>query len=394
MSELDTPSRDLSLLAPKFAAVVEAAIADCAGKGLPVKVNEGFRSQARQSYLYEQGRSRPGDKVTNAPTSLTSWHGYGLAVDVIHQTKAYWPFGQDAAHAAQNEDWFRQVAQVFKAHDCSWGGGWKKPDTPHMQWGRCPDSPTAHFQELFQASGKEAVWRELGADGDAAPPQPVPWMTYQGTPVVRIGTAYSYVTGRVAIDADGSPRAYHPNDTGLDALANAGYPDKGWRSVLVVDPNDASKPFVQPDGPTMGYFVSKTSLQDSTLKETDPRRYVDAETVPYVIFPGAFYATAGTGRWGDLVMARNLDQPGRETLAVVADGGPTDDPLGEMSIALATRLGGTDPNPRNGAGAPTGRMQYVVFPGSHATPPWRRDLAEMETAAKALLAQIGGWPAA
>jgi LAS superfamily LD-carboxypeptidase LdcB len=86
MSDLDTPNRDLSLLAPAFRRAVEAAIQDCRDKGFPVKVNEGFRSQARQNWLYRQGRSRPGRIVTNAPTSLTSWHGYGLAVDVIHAT--------------------------------------------------------------------------------------------------------------------------------------------------------------------------------------------------------------------------------------------------------------------------------------------------------------------
>ncbi len=164
MSELDTPNRDLSLLAPKFAAVVTAAIADCATKGLPVKVNEGFRSQARQSYLYEQGRSRPGDIVTNAPTSLTSWHGYGLAVDVIHQTKAYWPFGQDAAHAAQNEDWFRQVAQVFKAHGCAWGGDWTKPDTPHMQWGAAPPARPRISRNCSRRAGR----RPCGANSGRA----------------------------------------------------------------------------------------------------------------------------------------------------------------------------------------------------------------------------------
>src|ERR671932_1212603 len=66
-------------------------------------------------------------------------------------------------------------------------------------------------------------------------------------------SAGNRMTRHVALDADGSPRAYHPNDTGLDALANAGYPHKGWKSVLVVDPNDHSRPYVQPNGPTKGY---------------------------------------------------------------------------------------------------------------------------------------------
>ncbi len=91
---------------------------------------------------------------------------------------------------------------------------------------------------------------------------PDDWMTYEGVVISRYaGGAYAYRTGRVSLDADGSPRAYHPDDTGIDANANAGYPHRGWRSVLAVDPADPDRPYVQPDGPFAGYFVSKTSLR-------------------------------------------------------------------------------------------------------------------------------------
>lgn len=220
------------------------------------------------------------------------------------------------------------------------------------------------------------------------------WQTYEGTKLFSVGSsgAYSYRTRHIALDADGSPRAYHPNDTGLDALANAGYPHKGWRSVLVVDPADAAKPYVQPSGRTAGYFLSKTSLEDPSLAATDPARYVDAETTPYVVFPGAFYALKGTGAFGDLVVVRKLGTA-LESAAIVADAGPSKAPLGEISLALAVALGGTNPNPRNGHGAPSGDFQYVVFPGSRSKPAWRRGPADIRTGAGALLAGIGGWPA-
>ena len=80
-----------------------------------------------------------------------------------------------------------------------------------------------------------------------------------------------------------------------------------------------------------------------------------------------------------------------ESAAIMADGGPPR-PLGEMSLALATALRGTNPNPRNGAGSPKGELYYVVFPRSAASPPWPRDAAELRQKAKALLATIGGWP--
>src|SRR5438552_15194543 len=176
------------------------------------------------------------------------------------------------------------------------------------------------------------------------------WLTYEGTEVFRIDqSAYTYKTSFVALDADGSPRAYNPSNTGLDANANAGFPNKGWRSVLVVDPNDHSRPFVQPAGPTQGFFVSKTSLIDPNphVPATNPAKYVDAETFPYIVFPGGFFAIHGTGNWGDIVMARSL-VGGQESAALVADGGPTKAPLGEISLALATALGDHIAAPRPG----------------------------------------------
>src|SRR6202008_1174982 len=49
------------------------------------------------------------------------------------------------------------------------------------------------------------------------------------------------------IDADGSPRAYGPNNSGLDWTANAGYPGNWW--ALVCDAN--GDPILQ--GPTDPY---------------------------------------------------------------------------------------------------------------------------------------------
>jgi hypothetical protein len=219
------------------------------------------------------------------------------------------------------------------------------------------------------------------------------WLTYEGVQLFQVsdGPAYTYVTHHVAIDADGSPRAYHPRDIGIDALANAGYPNKDWKSVLVADPDNPDHPYLQQNGPYKGYFLSKTSLEDPGLTDTDAYKYVDSEQVPYLVFPGAFYAIKGTGSMGDLAIVRNLDGT-ENSYAIVADGGPYKAPLGEMSIHLAHALGGTNPNPRTGAGAPTGRMQYMIFPGSRASPPWRRSLDNIRSSAEQLLREAGGWP--
>lgn len=220
------------------------------------------------------------------------------------------------------------------------------------------------------------------------------WATYKGVALHRMdgGTAYTYRTVRIAIDADGAPNAYEPHDRGLDALGNAGFPNGGWRSVLAADPANPSRPYVQKSGEFAGYFVSMTTLADPRAAATDPARYVDARNVPYVVFPGRFLGMPGTGRLGVLGMARNL-VTGQASPMIVADVGGRDAELGEMSVKLAENLGGQDVNPRNGRGAPRGPFAYVVFPGSEAVPPWPLDAGRLRTRAEAELAKAGGWDA-
>ena len=151
------PTNDHALLAPLFRAAVEAAIAECnsGAKPLQAMVYETYRSNELQVVYYARGRTvRPPDAtVTNAMSNLWSWHGYGLAVDVIHKTE-HWGVG---------DDWFQQVAEIFKKHGCKWGGEWKSKDLPHFQWGFCKPSPSDKARELMRTGGVMAVWQAVGA---------------------------------------------------------------------------------------------------------------------------------------------------------------------------------------------------------------------------------------
>ncbi|MEP7309526.1 MAG: glycoside hydrolase family 75 protein [Acidobacteriota bacterium] len=220
----------------------------------------------------------------------------------------------------------------------------------------------------------------------------VDFLEYEGTRLRKCpgSDACFYVVDRIAIDADGSPNAYHPLDRGIDALGNAGFPNGGWTSILAVDPFDRTKPFVQTAGPFAGFFVSKTTLQDTTRAETDPRRYVDATKMPYLVFPGAFHTLKGTGTMGDVAVVRNL-RNGKTSSAIVADVGPLNAPLGEVSIRLAENLGGAKVNPRNGSGAPAGPFLYVLFPRSRATPAWPLAIEAIDQIAHSCLTALGGW---
>lgn len=228
------------------------------------------------------------------------------------------------------------------------------------------------------------------------------WISYNGVSLRRhTSGAYIYKTANKVIDADGAPNAYHPADVGkpcsasagllgLDCPANAGYPNTSyWPDILAIDPANPSKPFVQKTGAFAGYFVAMTSLVDGSKSTIDPARYVSSTAFPYIVFPGNFNALSGTGRRGDLGYAINLGN-NKKTHFVVAEVGPANASLGEMSIALATALGGVNPNPINGAGAPAGTVLYVSFPNSNGTYPWPMTNAQMSANVQQLLSTVGG----
>jgi len=150
-------TNDMGLLAPLFRAAVDASIAECDSKGLNAFVFETYRSNELQHIYYARGRTvrPPKSTVTNAFSNLYSWHGYGLAVDVIHR-KLKWDAG---------EQWFRDVSEIFKKHGCKWGGDWTKPDFPHFQWGLCRASPSDRARSLIKTTGVWSVWEAVGAAG-------------------------------------------------------------------------------------------------------------------------------------------------------------------------------------------------------------------------------------
>ncbi|PXX41379.1 glycoside hydrolase family 75 protein [Undibacterium pigrum] len=187
-------------------------------------------------------------------------------------------------------------------------------------------------------------------------------------------TAYFFEAG-MAIDADGAAHAYHPQTgMGLDYLGNAGVHGNWW--ALVTDNGMPSgKPLLQKaSDPAPGFYISKTSLEDKDRALQDPRRYVDAEVIPFFVLPGKFKFGA---KLGDLGIAINTGN-GKICGCIHADNGPSGK-IGEASIALANKLG-VPSNPKKG-GVAHG-IVYVVFPGSASGWPASPDTLEQRAQAK------------
>ncbi len=62
--------------------IASAWIKACATEGISVAIGETLRTVAEQDALYAQGRTKPGNKVTNARgSSYSSQHQWGIAFD-------------------------------------------------------------------------------------------------------------------------------------------------------------------------------------------------------------------------------------------------------------------------------------------------------------------------
>ena len=178
-----------------------------------------------------------------------------------------------------------------------------------------------------------------------------------GVPVWEISGsgALLFVSG-MAINADGAPNTYHPEDKGIDSLANAGRPGN-WRSLVTHNGRTNGVPIVQgPSDPFPGFFISTTALFDPTKPITEPGRYVDSRRVPYFVLPTGF---SGGASLGDLGVVINLRKD-LQSSAIYADIGPCNK-IGEGSIRLADNLG-IDSDPKWG-GVSDG-VAYLVFPDS------------------------------
>jgi hypothetical protein len=159
------PVRDLAVLAPKFRSALERVLATMRGLGFAPVVIETLRSGERQRYLHGFGRAYDDGRgvVTHSADWDETWHGYGLAADVVCGN-AFW--------AATPEFW-EALGRACARERLRWGGDWDGDgdsrderflDRPHVQWGPpMRRSPSPRAARIVADGGPPAVWREVGA---------------------------------------------------------------------------------------------------------------------------------------------------------------------------------------------------------------------------------------
>ena len=98
--------------------------------------------------------------------------------------------------------------------------------------------------------------------------------------------SFEVLTHRMDVDVDGAPNAYGPpGKPTLDVLINAHYRERADQKIVGYLLDDKQRPILQsPQDPFPGYYISQTAFADvANPNERDPRSYVDARKINYVV---------------------------------------------------------------------------------------------------------------
>ena len=141
MSNVTSACRDINSLQPLAKKACTLFLATCLERGIEIFLTECYRSQERQDYLYEQGRSRPGKIVT---WTRNSNHKSGMA----------WDIACKSPNDLYDKKIIAKAGAVAKELGIEWGGTWEQQDTPHFQISNEWKEPTKKDDDLINAVAK------------------------------------------------------------------------------------------------------------------------------------------------------------------------------------------------------------------------------------------------
>lgn len=149
MSNVTKQCRDREELSAQAKKACALFMEECKRQGLNVLITETYRSQERQNYLYEQGRTRPGQVVT---WTRKSNHTGRNAWDICKNVK-----GQEYSDSS----FFKKAGTIAKELGITWGGVWSTPDTPHFEIDKDWKAPKEEEKVEKQKINLNGVVREV-----------------------------------------------------------------------------------------------------------------------------------------------------------------------------------------------------------------------------------------
>ena len=135
--------RDITLCHPRLQQLAAKWIQACAAQGIIVGIAETLRTVEEQEELYAQGRTKPGQIVTNARgTSYRSQHQWGIAFDFFLMMDVDGDGKTSDDSYNDSTGLFGRAAAIAKSLGLAWGGDWSSlVDKPHLylpDWGSTP----------------------------------------------------------------------------------------------------------------------------------------------------------------------------------------------------------------------------------------------------------------
>ncbi len=122
-TSVTTTCRDLSELTAVAQTACQLLFQECYKAGIDfIFITETYRSQARQNYLYEQGRTRPGQVVTWTRNSN-------------HTSRRAWDIAVAPPRNLYDISTLSKVGAIAKKLGITWGGYWPvgQYDAPHFE---------------------------------------------------------------------------------------------------------------------------------------------------------------------------------------------------------------------------------------------------------------------
>ena len=116
--------KNIKTLHPAIQDRVRQFINEAYALGIKLRIYSAHRTHDEQARLFAQGRTTPGNIVTQVGPG-GSWHNYRLAFDLVEikDGKALWT----------NPRW-EKIGELGKKHGFEWGGDWRSfVDKPHFQ---------------------------------------------------------------------------------------------------------------------------------------------------------------------------------------------------------------------------------------------------------------------
>lgn len=125
ISKVDPRSeKNLQTLLPEVQPIARALVQKAGASGIEIKVISALRTYVEQDTLYAQGRTAPGNKVTNARGGYSN-HNFGIAFDIgVFSGTKYLP----------DSPKYKAVGVIGIDLGLEWGGNWTSiVDQPHFQ---------------------------------------------------------------------------------------------------------------------------------------------------------------------------------------------------------------------------------------------------------------------